>query len=54
MNTPDWILYFKTFLCVALVGFALVIASGFWHVLFILLLLVVATCVWRARRAFIR
>ncbi len=52
MNNPDWSFYFKAFLVIALGGFVLVIASGFWHVLLVLILLAAVTWLWRVRRAF--
>ncbi len=54
MNTSAWNFYFKAFLGIALVGFLLVIASGFWHVLLALLVLAVAGWIWQCRRAVIK
>ena len=52
MSSLNWSTYLKFFLLAALVGFALVIISGFWHILTMLLFIAVAVSLWKGRRAF--
>lgn len=44
MKAPNWSQYFIAITLLAIAGFALVILSGFWHIL--ALLLIAAALVW--------
>lgn len=46
MKTPTWSQLLVAITLLAMAGFALVILSGFWHVLALLLIAVVVVWLW--------
>lgn len=47
---PSWNQSFNAIILLSIAGFALVIASGFWHVLALLIIAAAVILLWRRRR----